>query len=74
MDVRNQGPDLSRESIGVAATGSISSLPGRVQEFRSSSVRAERDCQVLKPAGKGVLIDLRKDASAEAIRREVDRI
>jgi len=30
--------------------------------------------RVLKQGGKGVLIDLRKDASAEAIRHEVDRM
>jgi ubiquinone/menaquinone biosynthesis C-methylase UbiE len=30
--------------------------------------------RVLKQGGKGVLIDLRKDASAEAIRREVDQM
>jgi ubiquinone/menaquinone biosynthesis C-methylase UbiE len=38
-------------------------------------VRALQEmCRVLKPGGRGLLIDLKKDASMDAISREVDRM
>ncbi len=38
----------------------------------SPFVRLQEMCRVLKPGGRGLIIDLRKDASMESINQEVD--
>src|SRR6202161_1258848 len=42
------------------------------KNFGQPVVALQEMCRVLKPGGRGLIIDLRKDASMESINREVD--
>ena len=52
---------------------STSSCAARPSRTLRQPVRALQEmCRVLKPGGRGLIIDLRKDASMESINHEVD--